>query len=238
MDRRKIKQNAKDALHSFYWPTIGIELLAGLLTGGSSGGATFGYRFNNSGNSDWNQMIRDIPYGKEIMGAFLVIGLLASLVGLLYVFLFGNAIKVGVTGIHLSVYRRQGFRFRDLFSGLKQYGRVIGTMALMTLFITLGIFCFVVPGIIVAYGLFEVPYLLAEDPTLSGMAAIRRSWEDMRGYKGKLFVLHLSFFGWILLSALTCGILAIFYVGPYMALSEAGFFLERQAAEAGTYEQV
>ncbi|MBQ1632369.1 MAG: DUF975 family protein [Clostridia bacterium] len=83
-----------------------------------------------------------------------------------------------------------------------------------------------IPGIIVSLGLFEVPYLLADDPSLSGMEAIRRSWEDMKGHKGELFGLILSFIGWWLLTILTCGILAVFYTGPYMGLSEAGFYHE------------
>ena len=235
MNRSIIKQRAKEALRFRYWPIVGMELIAGVLMGGSSG-ISFSYRFNTSGNSDWKQVFQNTPYGKEILSAFLVIGILAAVASMLYMFLFGNAIRVGISSVRLSAYRRQSFRFSDLFSGLKHYGRVIGAMALMTLFVTLGFCCFIVPGIIVACGLFEVPYLLAEDPSLTGMAVIRRSWEDMRGYKGKLFGLELSFFGWFILSALTFGILANFYVGPYVALSEAGFYHERHAEADGQIE--
>ena len=35
------------------------------------------------------------------------------------------------------------------------------------------------------------------------------------GYKGRLFGLHLSFIGWDLLSAVTGGLLGLFYVNPY-----------------------
>ena len=228
MDRKQIKQNAKAAFRMRYWPMVGIELLAGILAGGTGSAPSFTYRFNSSDMSDIKQLFSDVPYMKEIAAAVTVIAIMLSIVGMAYIFLFGNAVRVGISGIRLSTYRGQSFRFTDLFSGLKRYGRVIGTMALQTLFIALGFLCFIVPGIIVAYGLFEVPYLLADDPTLSGMAAISRSWADMKGYKWKLFVLNLSFFGWGLLSVLTLGILAIFFVGPYAAVSEAGFYHERQ----------
>jgi uncharacterized membrane protein len=46
------------------------------------------------------------------------------------------------------------------------------------------------------------------------------------GHKGKIFVMGLSFIGWLLLSALTGGILYIFYVGPYMNTSFAGMYEE------------
>lgn len=38
----------------------------------------------------------------------------------------------------------------------------------------------------------------------------------------EIFVMALSFLGWILLSGLTFGLLQIFYVGPYMETSMAG----------------
>ena len=44
------------------------------------------------------------------------------------------------------------------------------------------------------------------------------------GNKVTLFLLDLSFIGWFLLSALTFGILMIFYVGPYHRTSHACFY--------------
>ena len=40
----------------------------------------------------------------------------------------------------------------------------------------------------------------------------------------------LSFLGWQLLSGLTFGLLHIFYVGPYMNNTFAGYYAERKAA--------
>ena len=54
-------------------------------------------------------------------------------------------------------------------------------------------------------------FALAENPDDGASAAIRRSVQMMRGNKGKLFVLELSFIGWGLLSALI--ILAVMAVG-------------------------
>ncbi len=228
MNRKSIKERAKEALRFRYWPIVGIELIAGVLIGGVSGVTNIS-RFNNDG---WKDMMDNVPYAKEIMATVASIAAVAAIVGLLYAFLFGNVIQVGISGIRLKAYEKEFFQVKDLFSGLKAYWKNVGTMALYTLFIALGLLCFIVPGIIVALGLFEVPFLLADGSEVSGMAAIRRSWEDMKGYKGKLFVLALSFIGWGLLSALTCGVLAVFYTGPYIALSEAGFYRERQQLRA------
>ena len=47
----------------------------------------------------------------------------------------------------------------------------------------------------------------------------------MKGHKGELFVLGLSFIPWILLGCITLGI-AFFWVGPYMCLTYANFYEE------------
>lgn len=219
MTRQTIKQNAKEALRFRYWPIIGAELIAGALTGSASLG--FSFRFSN--RESMETMLNN-PHFRAVLATLFAVSIAASIAGILYMILFGNVITVGNAGVRLKAYRKEPFKIVDLFSGLKAYKKNVGTMALYTLFITLGFMCFFVPGIIVALGLYEVPYMLAEDPNISGMEAIRRSWENMKGHKGELFVLHLSFIGWILLTILTFGVLAIFYAGPYMSLAEAGFY--------------
>ncbi len=225
MTRQMIKQNAKEALRFRYWMIVAVELIAGALLGGVSG-----LSGGVSGNSmDFKEAANDPETAKVFAGivaAIVGIALVASVIGLLYTILFGNVIKVGLSGVRLKAYRKEHIRIAELFSGLKAYKKNVGTMALYTLFVTLGFMCFFVPGIIVGLGLYEVPYMLAEDPNISGMEAIRRSWENMKGHKGELFVLELSFIGWLLLTILTFGVLAIFWTGPYMALAEAGFYRE------------
>jgi uncharacterized membrane protein len=220
-----IKQNAKEALRFRYWMILAVELIAGALMGGVSG-----FSGGVSGNSmNFKEAANDPESAKVLAGILAAIAgvtLVVSVIGLLYTILFGNVIKVGLSGVRLKAYRKEHFKIVDLFSGLKAYKKNVGTMALYTLFVTLGFMCFFVPGIIVGLGLYEVPYMLAEDPNISGMEAIRRSWENMKGHKGELFVLELSFIGWLLLTILTFGVLAIFWTGPYMALAEAGFYRE------------
>ncbi len=225
MTRQMIKQNAKEALRFRYWMILAVELIAGALMGGVSG-----FSGGVSGNSmNFKEAANDPESAKVLAGILAAIAgvtLVVSVIGLLYTILFGNVIKVGLSGVRLKAYRKEHFKIVDLFSGLKAYKKNVGTMALYTLFVTLGFMCFFVPGIIVGLGLYEVPYMLAEDPNISGMEAIRRSWENMKGHKGELFVLELSFIGWLLLTILTFGVLAIFWTGPYMALAEAGFYRE------------
>lgn len=230
MTRQVIKENAKAGLRFNYWPIIGFELVAGALMGG-------GFSFSTSMNREQSQNLQDVIQNSELARTIFLTGFAVSMIavvlGLLYTLLFANVINVSAAGARLEMYQGRKYRFVQLFSGLKQYKRNVGTMALYTLFTALGFCCFIVPGIIVALGLFEVPYLLADDPNISGMDAIRKSWEDMKGHKGELFVFGLSFIGWFLLSGLTFGVLAIFYVGPYYSIAEAGFYHELKKARIG-----
>ena len=105
-----------------------------------------------------------------------------------------------------------------------KYWNNVFTMFLKALFTGIGFVFFIIPGIIVSYGLDMVPYILADNPGIGIMDAIKASWNMTKGYKGKLFVLDLSFIGWILLDVLTLGILGIFYVTPYMASTHAAYY--------------
>ena len=227
--RKMIKEKAKAALRMNYWPIVGFELVAGALAGGGNFSGSTG--INQEQMQKLQDLIRNSEVARIIIGTLIAAFAAAAALGLLYTILFGNVILVGASGARLKMYGGEKFRFVELFSGLKQYKRNVGTMALYTLFTTLGFCLFIVPGIIVSLGLFEVPYLLNEDPSLSGMAAIKKSWEDMKGHKGELFVFGLSFFGWIVLTILTCGVLAVFYVGPYMSIAHAGFYREMHQEE-------
>ncbi|MCI9677584.1 MAG: DUF975 family protein, partial [Oscillospiraceae bacterium] len=58
---------------------------------------------------------------------------------------------------------------------------------------------------------------------LSAGDAIRLSCEQTRGMKWELFVLDLSFFGWMLLSSLTFGLLNL-WITPYMTLCDLAYY--------------
>ena len=71
-------------------------------------------------------------------------------------------------------------------------------------------------------------YILAENPELSPSEAIARSKDLMDGYKWDLFVLDLTFIGWILLSILTLGI-GVLFVEPYQQAARSAFYEDLRA---------
>ena len=84
---------------------------------------------------------------------------------------------------------------------------------------------FLIPGFVKYYAYSMTPYIMAEKPNMSINDAITKSREIMKGHKWQLFLLDLSFTGWMILSALTLG-LALVYVWPYYNAARAAFYKE------------
>jgi uncharacterized membrane protein len=76
-------------------------------------------------------------------------------------------------------------------------------------------------------------FILKDNPEMSATDAITESRRMMNGNKWRLFCLDFSFIGWILLSALTCGILYIL-VYPYMYAARAAFYESLKGAPVET----
>ncbi|MBQ3404307.1 MAG: DUF975 family protein [Oscillospiraceae bacterium] len=104
------------------------------------------------------------------------------------------------------------------------YLRTVKTMLIKDIFIILWSLLFVIPGIIKSYSYRMVPYILAEEPELEGRTAINRSRQMMKGNKWRAFVLDLSFILWYLLTAITLGIVGVFYVQPYVSAANAELY--------------
>ena len=104
------------------------------------------------------------------------------------------------------------------------------TVGALLLYILIG-FILMVIGIIIAlpqyYAYSQVEFILCD--TLENQSyestfkIIRTSRQMMKGYKGKRFVLDLSFIGWYLLTAITLGIASI-YVYPYVYTAQTLFY--------------
>jgi|AGTN01.3.fsa_nt_gi Predicted integral membrane protein len=165
------------------------------------------------------------------LGAFVVYGLL---VGALSGATFGLAalllmppLTVGYSWFCLCIYR--GYRGdigAMLSTGFNNYGRSLGGILWMELFVILWSLLLFIPGIIKALAYSMTPYILADTQNVSATDALKISMRMTNGHKGKVFVMGLSFIGWLLLSALTAGLLTLFYVGPYMQTSFAGLYEE------------
>lgn len=96
----------------------------------------------------------------------------------------------------------------------------------MALFTCLWSMLFAVPGVIKGISYSMTPFILAECPNVNAKEALKISMRMTNGYKMELFVMYLSFIGWMMLSVLTLHILLIVFVGPYMETTMAGYYIE------------
>lgn len=94
---------------------------------------------------------------------------------------------------------------------------------LRNVFILLWSCLFIIPGIIKTYAYAMSSYILADHPDYDWNTCLKESIKMMKGHKWQLFCLHFSFIGWYLLSAVTCGIAAL-WVGPYQSAAVANFY--------------
>ncbi len=152
-----------------------------------------------------------------------VVAIVKLVTALLRIFLL-NPLEVGCQAFFVNNAQGVG-ELGDLGRGFSPgYGRVIGTMFLREFYIFLWSLLFIIPGIIKKYSYRMVPYILADQPEMGGNDAITLSRRMMDGNKWRAFVLDLSFIGWGILSALTLGILGLFYVRPYRCCTNAELY--------------
>ncbi len=166
-------------------------------------------------------------YGSTL-GEMLLVGIFSSLssVALVGPLIVGPPMIVGfLERIRLSW---EGKKKDHMFTGFEEgkFGKSIGSLLLMYVFIFLWALLLYIPGIIKAFAYSMTPFIVADSNNLSATETITLSRKLTNGYKGELFVFYLSYFGWFLLSGLTFGLLSIFYVGPYMATALGGYYLE------------
>lgn len=118
------------------------------------------------------------------------------------------------------------------FLKVKRWTRVSMIMLVKTLYLTLWGLT-VVGWVIKTYSYRMVPYIAAENPSISPREAITLSRKMMHGHKWECFRLDLSFIGWHLLSLVTLGTSGLFFSIPYIeaTLSEYYACLRQTAKE-------
>ena len=162
----------------------------------------------------WGIAICAVIVGSIITSLISATGVGAFLTGL---------VAYGLASVFVSVIRRQDAKVEQLFDSLKNIGPTVIASVLKHVFLFLWTLLFCIPGLVKLYSYAMTEYILLDNPEISGNAAITESRIMMDGHKMELFLLDLSFIGWYILSALTCGILLL-YVVPYYNAAKAAFY--------------
>lgn len=116
---------------------------------------------------------------------------------------------------------------KDFFEGFntKFYTKAIVVQLLVAIFVFLWSLLLIVPGVIKACSYILAPFIVAENPDISAMDAIKRSEQMMEGHKMSIFLISLGMLGCIILSLLLLGI-PMLWVVPYYMSVYSNFYLE------------
>ena len=218
-NRAELKMRDNMAFKKNYVSAVVVALLMGIF--GTVSGESSARRVSE--NSD--------IYSGNLFNVGMITGLLAGIATVVILIVLVAKVFVG------NLLKMGGYRFfilnqtaqpgiGTLLDGFRSghYVNIVLTMFLRDLFTTLWSLLLVVPGIVKHYEYLMVPYIIAENPAMDYKEAFQISKQMMDGEKMEAFIMDLSFLGWYLLSAVTCGLLAIFYVNPYVQASFAEMY--------------
>ena len=204
-NRAELKMRGNMAFKKNYVSAVVVALLMGIF--GTVSGESSARRVSE--NSD--------IYSGNLFNVGMITGLLAGIATVVILIVLVAKVFVG------NLLKMGGYRFfilnqtaqpgiGTLLDGFRSghYVNIVLTMFLRDLFTTLWSLLLVVPGIVKHYEYLMVPYIIAENPAMDYKEAFQISKQMMDGEKMEAFIMDLSFLGWYLLSAVTCGLLQFF----------------------------
>lgn len=222
LDNKVIKSNARDFIRGRLWMFWSVLLVVGIIESlaNSLPQWIFGDRLSNlsdiiAGNPD------NIPkeISSSVFGWYYVLNVLITIVLI--------PLNIGIAQNVLAWSRGEDVnKWKVLFGGFnsaKIFFKQVGVVVLNTILCALWAILLIVPGIIKGLAYSMYPYVLRDEPDLSVWQTLKKSEAIMKGYKGKLFLMYLSFVGWFILGAFTFGILYI-WLTPYVMTSTVKFY--------------
>lgn len=188
-------------------------------------------------NAAWNTLSGN--WGNSVLIYFLislVSGIISGTVAVLLpelssianlatsIFLIYPLIYVFVVKLMSLVRENKPIALNDFIDTFKvKYSRALPVMGLTFVYIFLWTLLLIIPGIIKSYSYALTVYISEDNPDLTPEECINKSIEMMNGNKWKLFLLDLSFIGWLFLSILTLGI-ALLWFRPYLETARIYFY--------------
>ena len=260
-DRIEFKRRGKAAFLANFFRCVIVALIIGLLTTGARAGGRVqgqneqtvdsgtlapGITYDITSNQPEqlqqleNELAQYMP--GNYLSTFLLIGggILACIALLLQIFVF-SVLQVGGCSFFIKNARSRGKEesFGALLTGFQNgnYGTIVLTQFLRDLFIMLWSLLLIIPGIIKSYEYCMVPYILADYPDVTRQEAFAMSKEMMNGNKMNMFIMELSFIGWMIIGALTWGIFNVLFTNPYMEAARAEAYLALKAHSFGSEQE-
>lgn len=170
-------------------------------------------------------------------GIVVAIMIIASFLLYIFIWLFLKNIYIAVLRrmfLEARIYDKVLYSHVLHFIAVKRWKKAALSMARYT--ICLGLWWLtIIGGIIKTYSYEMVPYIIAENPDISGKEAISLSRRMMNGHKMEAFILDISFLFWDLLGYVSFGLVSGMWAVPYKtaAFSEMYAYLREEAKSNG-----
>ena len=220
------REQAREILKGKWTIAVIVTFVAAVL-GGLISGSGFSLEFDIDEN-----LVKYVP--DFVLNYLNVVGPIATVLGIVQ-FIAGGAVKLGHCRFMLNLHDNKPVDIRDLFSQFDRFVDALALNLLTALYTFLWSLLLIIPGIVASYRYAMAHFIMLENPGMSASEAIAASKELMKGHKGDLFTLDLSFIGWGLLNLLTLGIGSL-WLNPYMSMAHTVFYRELCPAEVVTVE--
>lgn len=124
--------------------------------------------------------------------------------------------------------------YLDFIEGFSNFTKGFLGSLWMYLWISIWLCLLVIPGFVKAFAYSQMFFIMADHPDIGPIKAMNISKVMTSGHKMDLFLMAVSFAGWLLLSSCTGGILLIWVI-PYMSLAytNAYYYLKEEAFRTG-----
>lgn len=250
--RKELKERAKEALKRNYWKIVLVSLIGMLIGGGlgssgiSGGGSDIRdmasdnvkehFTEHENDDVDWEgaeAVLDDIQMDirpQDIVAVVftvivvLIVAAIVLVIGIALDVLLLNPVQVGINRFMVKSLDDTARIAEVGYTFDHNYKNGVKVMFFKDLYVVLWSLLFIIPGIYKAYQYRMVPYILGENPDMTYQEVLQRSKDMMDGQKWDAFVLDLSFILWHMLGGITCGLAEIFYVAPYVNLTDAALY--------------
>lgn len=221
------RQYAYEKLRGNWVQAVIVSFIATILGGNIFGS---GVGSNISMNQAEQDNILEItnmvaPEMIEVMIVAVSIIAIVAMISFWIWMIVGGCVRIGNARFQLDLMRNNELEIGTIFSGFNRFKTGFGLNFWTTFYILAWTLLFIIPGIVASYKYVMAPFILVDNPEMTAGEAITASKELMKGNKGRLFCLSLSFIGWMFLSILTLGLGNLFLI-PYMEASVAAFYCD------------
>ncbi len=226
-----VRQRARNSLKGGnWWVAIAACLLISFFGVGQGSLISFDFELGELDAATTPEFIEDIivwwesfAFSGLILIVFAFLGTITSMISVAN-FIVGGVVEIGYSKFNLNMISGKRPNIKDIFSYFEKSFLAGFVMNLLRgIFVFLWSLLFIIPGIVASLSYSMAPYILSDNPNITGAEALKMSKKLMKGHKAELFGLYLSFLGYAVLSVLTCGI-GFIWLNPYINASQAAFY--------------